>query len=233
MLKSLLVSALFAGLGAGLLAAGLQLALLVPLIAEAELYETGALIHFGGGDPTTPEAAAEAPSPIGTGDLTRDLLTVMLTVLTMSGWGMLLVAGFAAAERFGLGRIDRHKGLMWGIAGFAATQLLPGAGLPPEMPGAGAAELDLRQTWWLLTVAASAAGIALLAYGNTAARLAGVALIAAPHLIGAPEPDTFAGVVPPELSGLFAVRVLAVGAVGWAALGAIAGHFWSRESATG
>jgi cobalt transporter subunit CbtA len=100
------------------------------------------------------------------------------------------------------------------------------------MPGAGAAELAQRQTWWLLTVAASAAGIGLIAWGNMAMKIVGVALIAAPHLIGAPEPEAFAGVVPPELSGLFAVRVLAVGAVGWAALGAIAGHFWSREQPT-
>ncbi len=47
MLKSLLASALFAGLIAGLFAAGLQQAFLVPLITEAELYETGAVIHFG------------------------------------------------------------------------------------------------------------------------------------------------------------------------------------------
>jgi len=56
-------------------------------------------------------------------------------------------------------------------------------------------------------------------------------MIAAPHLVGAPHPEVFEGVVPPELSALFAARVLAVGAFGWAALGALAGHFWSRKSA--
>ena len=50
MLKVLLASALFAGLIAGLFAAGLQQAFLVPLIAEAELYETGTIIHFGGAE---------------------------------------------------------------------------------------------------------------------------------------------------------------------------------------
>ncbi len=224
MLKSLLASALFAGLIAGLFAAGLQQAFLVPLITEAELYETGALIHFGpqiGGA----EAAAAAGS-----DLARTLLTVLMTVLGTCGFGLILVAGFALAERLALTRIDLRTGLMFGLAAFAATQLLPSMGLSPELPGAAAGELAQRQIWWLATVAGTLVGIGLIAWGNTAAKIAGAVLIAAPHLVGAPHPLEFEGVVPPELSALFAARVLAVGALGWAALGALAGHFWSREA---
>ncbi|HUF86006.1 MAG TPA: CbtA family protein, partial [Thermohalobaculum sp.] len=69
-----------------------------------------------------------------------------------------------------------------------------------------------------------------IVWGGTPARIAGAVLIAAPHLIGAPHPEAFEGVVPPELSALFAARVLAVGALAWAALGALAGHLWSREA---
>jgi cobalt transporter subunit CbtA len=241
MLKSLLTSALFAGLIAGLFAAGLQQAFLVPLIAEAELYETGTIIHFGPQSDGA-EAAAEVQSESaeaghaaateGGGDLTRTLLTVLMTVLSTCGFGLILVAGFALAERMALTRVDLRTGLMFGLAAFAATQLLPSMGLSPELPGAAAGELADRQIWWIVTVAGTFAGIGLIAYGNTAAKIAGTVLIAAPHLVGAPHPLAFEGVVPPELSALFAARVLAVGALGWAALGALAGHFWSREAAT-
>lgn len=240
MLKSLLASALFAGLIAGLFAAGLQQAFLVPLIAEAELYETGTVVHFGGAEapghdhPAGTDAAhghqLAAPAE-GGGDLTRHLLTVLMTVLTTCGFGLILVAGLALAERRGLARIDLRTGLMFGLAGFAATQLMPSLGLSPELPGAAAAELLHRQIWWTGTVLATLAGLALMVWGGAAGWIAGAALLAVPHLVGAPHPAAFGGVVPPELSALFASRVLAVSALGWAALGALAGHFWSRELA--
>ena len=245
MLKKLLASALFAGLIAGLFAAGLQQAFLVPLIVEAELYETGTLVHFGGaeavahgpesGTESGPESGAEAVhehAPAGESDLTRTLLTVLMTVLTTCGFGLFLVAGFVLAERVHLTRVDLRTGLLFGLAGFTATQLLPSMGLSPELPGAAAGELGQRQVWWLFTVAGTLAGIALLAWGDAATKIAGAVMIAAPHLFGAPHPHEFEGVVPPELAALFAARVLAVGALSWAALGALAGYFWSREKAT-
>jgi cobalt transporter subunit CbtA len=229
MLKSLLTSALFAGLIAGLFAAGLQQAFLVPLIAEAELYETGAVVHFGAAEAAAQGAAAGQEHVAGT-DFARSLLTVLTTVLATCGFGLLLVAGFALTERMRLTRIDLRTGFLFGLAGFAAIQLMPSMGLSPELPGAAAAELSQRQIWWLATVAGTAIGIGLIVWGNTAARIAGAVLIAAPHLVGAPHPHAFEGVVPPELSALFAARVLVVGALGWATLGALAGHFWSRET---
>jgi cobalt transporter subunit CbtA len=233
MLKVLLASALFAGLIAGLFAAGLQQAFLVPLIAKAELYETGTIIHFGGAEEAAHGAeAAHEHTTAEEGDIFRTLLTVLMTVLTTCGFGLILVAGFALAERMQLTRINLRTGLLFGLAGFAATQLMPSIGLSPELPGAAAADLAQRQLWWLVTVGGTLAGIALLAWGNTAAKIAGAVLIAAPHIYGAPHPHEFSGVVPPELSALFVARVLAVGALGWAALGALAGHFWSREQAT-
>jgi len=142
------------------------------------------------------------------------------------------VAGFGLAERWGLVRIDLRSGLMFGLAAFAATQLMPSMGLSPELPGAAAADLAARQVWWLATVIGTLAGLALITWGSPAVKVAGALLIAAPHIWGAPHPHEFEGVVPPELSALFAARVLAVGALGWAVLGVLAGHFWSRETHT-
>lgn len=236
MLKSLLASALAAGLAAGLVAAALQLALLVPLIGEAELYEDGTLSHFamsGEAHAGGHGAEAHAHDHGDEGGMMRHILTVVMTAATYTGFALLLVACFALAERFGLARIDARNGLIWGLCGFAATQLLPALGLAPELPGAAAAEVADRQLWWLGTAAATAAGLAIVALAPGWLRLAGVAVIALPHLVGAPHLHEYAGVTPPELAALFAARVLVVGAVAWCVLGWLAGRLWAREQAAG
>ncbi len=236
MLKSLFAGGLFAGVAAGLLAALLQQALLVPLIAEAELYETGAKAHFAGAagaahDHDAHDHVSAAEDGAAAGPLARHLQTVGFTLLAMCGFGLLLTAGFALAERAGIDRITLARGALWGLGGFAAFQLLPALGLAPELPGASAAGVAARQGWWLMTAAASAAGLAALVYAPGGWKAAGLALIALPHLLGAPHPESFEGVVPPELSALFASRALGVGAVVWLALGAAAGWIWSRRAA--
>lgn len=252
MLKSLTASALGAGLAAGFLAAGLQILLLVPLIGEAELYESGTLTHFSvdvvdghdhvqAADDHNHSSAAETAEPHEhgasehgdgqEGGMWRPLLTVLSSVATYTGFALLMVAGFALAEGAGLARITARQGMLWGLAGFAATQFLPALGLAPELPGSGAAALEARQLWWLVTAAMTLAGIGVLAAVNSPLRFAGVVLIALPHIFGAPHPEGYAGVTPPELAALFAARVLVVGAVGWLALGWLAGLLWSRETA--
>ena len=57
-----------------------------------------------------------------------------------------------------------------------------------------------------------------------------VALLAAPHIIGAPVPDGFNGTAPPEVAGAFAARVLGVGLMVWAVLGWVAGFIWARDA---
>jgi len=249
MLKSLTASALGAGLAAGLVAAALQLLLLVPLIGEAELYESGALTHFSAGEAAPHDHAGESDghdhaasdghdhdhaghSHDGESGFDRTLLTILSTVATYTGFALIMVAGFAVAEGAGLSRITPRQGMLWGLAGFAATQFLPALGLAPELPGSGAAALEARQTWWLMTAALTLAGIGLMAAVKSPLRYAGILLIALPHVFGAPHPEGYAGVTPPELAALFAARVLVVGGVAWLALGWLAGLLWSRETAS-
>jgi cobalt transporter subunit CbtA len=250
MLKRLGTSAVFAGFAAGLIAALLQLLFVVPVILEAELYETGTLVHFGtaaGHDQTAgeaghdhaeteadhdhaeTEAGHDHAAPVG-GDVNRHLLTVLATTATYIGFGLLMTAAFALAERRGHA-VTARAGLVWGLCGFLAVQLLPAAGLAPELPGAAAADLTARQVWWAGTALASAAGLAAIAFGRGwPVWVPAVLLILAPHLVGAPHPEVLAGVVPPELSAEFAGRALAIAAAGWAMLGLFAGHFWQREA---
>ena len=243
----MLASAVFAGLAAGLIAALLHFALVQKYILLAEQYETGALTHFGAaGTAVDPAPAAHSghdhKAPAGGGavaphaheapqsDLQRNAFTVLFTVLVYVSYAMLLVAGFGIIEAIGH-KINPVQGLLCGLAGFVAFQFAPAIGVAPELPGTVAAELGARQIWWWGTAAATAAAFALFAYGPKPwAVVVAVGLIAAPHVIGAPQPDAFYGVVPPEVSAIFAARVLATGLVVWAAMGWIAGHLWARGS---
>ena len=106
-------------------------------------------------------------------------------------------------------------------------------GLAPELPGTLAADLAARQVWWWGTVAATATGLALIAFfGRGGAAILGIVLLAAPHVIGAPEPDGFFGTAPPELAAGFAASVLGVGLAVWSVLGALAGRLWSGSDPT-
>ena len=223
MFSRILVSGLFAGFAAGLIAAALQLVFLQPVLLHAELYETGKLTHFG-----ATQAAGAAAVPAGL-DPMRDGLSVLFSALIYCGYALILVAAMALAAERGV-RISVRQGLLWGLAGFLAVHFAPAVGLPPELPGSAAADVALRQIWWFGTVGATAAGLALIAFGRGwIAWGAAALLIVAPHIVGAPHADGFAGPVPPELAGLFAGRALGVGLVAWALLGLFAAFFWLRE----
>lgn len=241
----MVTSALFAGFAAGLLAALLHFAFIQKLILLGEQYETGALTHFdnavqpadGGHDHADPAQHADGLAHTHDGhagaeptDLSRNALTVLFSGLVYVAYALILVAGFALADHFGK-RVTAREGLLWGIAGFATFQLMPAMGLAPELPGTIAAELHLRQIWWWGTVLATATGLGLIGYGRGVVTMAvALALLAAPHVIGAPQAEQYWGVAPPELAANFAARVLGVGLVVWAAMGWIAGHFWSVKT---
>jgi len=224
MVKKLVTSALFAGFAAGLIAAVLQIALLVPLILEAELYETGVLVHFA--DTTTPMSDVEWEY-----DWVRNGLTALATVAVYIGYALVLVAGMAFAQMKGI-LITARGGILWGLAGAAAFNLAPALGLPPELPGMIAADLAPRQVWWAGTVIATIVGLSAISFGKGWLPWGiGIVIIAIPHLIGAPIPDVFGGSVPPELAAEFAGRSITVGAIGWVGLGVLTAYFWLKENA--
>ena len=238
MIQKMFASALIAGCAAWLLAAVLHFAFVQKYILLGETYETGTAVHFMAKAPVnaadhTHEAGAEAHAH-DTGEATalaRNGWTVLFTGLIYVAYAMILVAGFGLARVYGIG-VTAQTGLLWGIAGFVAFQLAPALGTPPELPGTPAADLGDRQIWWWFTVAATATGLALLAYGRGVAFvvLAGL-LLAAPHVIGAPTLDGFGGVAPPEVAAFFAARVLGVGLAVWALMGWVAGYAWERDGA--
>lgn len=227
MYSRILTSALFAGAAAGLIAALLQLVFVQPILLQAEMYESGQLVHFG----ANPGEAVSAQQDTGGFEPVRDGLSILFTMATYTGFAFALVAVMMLAERRGH-MITARSGLVWGLAGYVAFVFAPGFTLPPEVPGVAAADVGDRQVWWALTVVAAAIAMWLVAFGrNWTAWGVAIVLLAVPHFIGAPEPETFAGPVPTELGALFAARAFGVAAVGWIILGSLSAYLWQREGA--
>ena len=172
--RRIVLAAALAGLIAGLAATLAHAFSTVPLIFQAETYEEAAPAHEHDHG-WQPEDGVE-----------RTSLTVLADVLTGVGFGLLLVSAYTLRGR----DVGWREGLCWGLAGFATFSLAPGLGLPPELPGTAAAPLLDRQLWWLATAAATGGGLALiLLRRGPAAVVAGLALLALPHLVGAPVPE--------------------------------------------
>ena len=243
MITRLLSAALVAGFLASVVATGLQLALTSPLILQAETYEgegahaalapsldAAPALHFaslivpahahgdGGHDHGKPDEWQPARG------LQRMAFTGLATLVGGVGYALLLAAVMLALRR----EPTPQSGLVVGVAGFLAVALAPAIGLPPELPGMGAAPLVLRQAWWLMTVVATGLGLYLIAVRRVPLTiLGGLVLIVAPHLAGAPQSiDTVSSQVPPAAAAQFAARSLAIGFVFWAVIGLAYGWAW-------
>jgi len=191
-----------------------------PLLLRAEQFE-----HAAAGTAAETVTAAGALSAAA---LRRTMSTAVTTVLLAMGFALILSGVFALHPK--LPAVDAAAGVLWGAAGFTVFMLAPALGMPPAVPGAAVAELGARQWWWLATVAATAAGLWLLVFGGLkTVRVAAVALLALPHVAGAPAPAVVAPSEPPaQLAAQFAAATLAVGALFWALLGAVTAALYRR-----
>lgn len=219
MFRRIVFSAVLAGVAAGVLLTGIQQLRVMPIIAEAETYEaTGpaeeAHTHADGGAHEHDAHEHDGWSPAD--GFERTFWTGVANIGMAIGFALLLGAAFSLREN-----VSWRQGLLWGLGGYAAFFALPALGLPPELPGTEAAALQDRQAWWLVTVALSVIGVALI--GLTRGWLwkaAAVVLIAIPHLIGAPHPETYHTLAPADLVQEFINATAIANAVFWVALGA-------------
>ncbi len=162
MSKTLLSGGLIAGALAGVVVALLQLWLIQPLIIEAERYETGELalpLVQTEDQPGMSTTIQPDDMQIEGTHLSRAGLTVIFLTLTWCGFGLLAGASMSAAQMSTNVRPFSAVGIA--VSGFAVAFLAPALGLPPELPGMPAANLSSRQLWWILTLVATAAGLAL------------------------------------------------------------------------
>jgi cobalt transporter subunit CbtA len=236
-LRIFLTVALLAGVGAGVVSWAVHMVGTTPLILDAEVYESAGPAEEPAVATTTAEATAhtheagahehehdaEAWGPADGWE--RNLYTLGADIVTGVGFAFLLTA---AIVFFGKGA-DWRRGLLWGLAGFACFTLAPSIGLPPELPGTEAAPLLERQLWWIGTAVATAAGLfAAARLRNVYGYAIAVVLIAAPHVIGAPQPETPGGLAPEELEHKFILVAIATSLVFWLVLGVLTGAFFKR-----
>jgi cobalt transporter subunit CbtA len=121
---------------------------------------------------------------------------------------------------------------LWGLGGFVTFVLAPNLGLPPELPGTASGDLAGRQAWWLAAVACTGAGLSIFAFKRHVGwMIAGVALIAAPHVLGAPHADVHESLAPASLAVQFVVASIATAFVYWLFLGGVLGFLLSKAIA--
>jgi cobalt transporter subunit CbtA len=232
-LRIFLTIALLAGISAGLVNWGAHMLGTTPLILQAEVYEKAGEAAAESSEATTTTTTeatghehhhdGEAWEPAD--GWQRNLFTLGADVVTGVGFAFLLTAAIVI---FGKGA-DWRRGLLWGLAGFACFTLAPSFGLPPELPGTEAAPLVARQVWWIGTVVATAAGLfAAARLHNVYGYAIAVVLIVAPHIIGAPKPESAGGLAPEELEHKFVLIAIATSLVFWLVLGVLTGAFFKR-----
>jgi cobalt transporter subunit CbtA len=218
-------AAVLSGLAAGIAMAAIQQWQVVPLILEAELFETAApAAAEHAHEPGTPghEHDTEAWAPQDGAE--RTFYTALSGILGATGFALLLAA---ASVLSGI-EITARNGVVWGLGGFAAFQLAPAFGLAPELPGMAAADLGTRQIWWSATaLATGAAALGIARFRNWTAVGIGAVLILLPHIIGAPAAPDEPTAVPAHLAAEFAARTLGAGAVFWLSVGPLLG--WLNE----
>lgn len=221
MFQRIAFSAGVAGLLAALLLSCLQSLWLTPLILQAETYEVQTAA------PVTTEHHEHSEAAWAPADgWPRTLSTFGGNLVVAVGFGLVL------AGLFNLRAPNRtYQGLLWGLAGYAIFCLAPSLGLPPELPGTAAADLTLRQAWWLGTAGATAAALALLVFArHPGFKIAALGLLVIPHLLGAPQPVVHASLAPEELQRHFQIAVLASNLPFWLLLGLACSWLFRRQA---
>ncbi|MBK1698206.1 CbtA family protein [Rhodovibrio salinarum] len=247
MFRRIFLAAIAAGLLAGAAISVVHSFTTTPIILHAEEFEGGGhhdagLItphaqhaHMSGGLLKFVHSGAEAHADTaGAGEpwapddgLERTFYSTLANLIAGVGFALLVVAGMALHG----GTVTPTVGLLWGAAGFAVFTLAPALGLPPEAPGSMAADLQARQLWWCFAVAGAGAGLGLLVFApNYLLKALGVAVAVIPHLVGAPQPESIGGAVPPELAGHFAATSIIVSAIFWVLIGTLSAAFYRRIS---
>ncbi|MCT8962751.1 CbtA family protein [Pseudomonas veronii] len=229
MFTRILTTACFAGAIAALLLTLMQSLWISPLILQAEVYENAQTphehVHEQHADSHEHEHNNETWAPED--GWQRTLSTFAGDLVVAIGFALVL----SALYNLRAPTTPLH-GMLWGVAGYITFCLAPAAGLPPELPGTMAADLSLRQDWWGATALAAATALALLVFSRHGFwRLAALVLIAAPHLVGAPQPADHHALAPDELQAQFRMASLLVNAVFWVVLGGLSGWwFWKQPT---
>jgi cobalt transporter subunit CbtA len=227
-------TAVAAGLVAGLALTAVQMVQVTPIILQAETYEDArpapvaapaAHVHADAHEHEHAAAHQHAGWKPENGT-ERTLYTILANITMGIAYGLLLCAALTVAGV----RPTLRQGLFWGAACYVAFFVAPSLGLPPELPGTSAAPLEQRQIWWSLTALSTAAGLALLAFGKRSPvrYIAGMILLVAPQLAGAPQPLVHTRAAPEALAHAFVIASALANAAFWLVLGWCTAYFFKK-----
>ncbi|WP_426416917.1 CbtA family protein [Aestuariirhabdus sp. LZHN29] len=223
---------------AGLLLTLIQQLGVTPLILEAEQYEIAepVSIHSNQQSATAQHdhhGAAWAPDD----GFERHLFTLISNTMAAFGFALLLIAAIRTGQIAGRWqRVSFLAGLSWGGAGFLVFFAAPSLGLPPEIPGMVAAELEARQVWWVFCASSTAVALAIIALAPLKWKTLGLLPLLLPHLVGAPQMEGphFVHPDPAAVQALTAIHQQFIWATGitnalyWLLLGALCCGLISR-----
>ena len=234
--RNIITVAFFSALISGLLLGAMQSLSTVPVIYSAETYEVA----------ETPQATSHTNATAHEHDesgwspkdgIERVAYTYLADILIAFGHSLLLTSFMALIFlKFAKPAISWRSGLIIGLGGYLSFYLATIMGLPPEVPGTLAADLQARQVWWTLTVIATIIGLSTLYFAPKYFKVIGILLLLAPHLIGAPHPEVhgFANEEATAISALsqlehqFLLSTAWVNLIYWLVLGTISGFLAKR-----
>ncbi len=215
-LTRLFAIALLAGTITGLATGLMQELTINPLIVMAEAYESGAVAPGDLGPEVAPFQA----------EWTR-IVTNIATNMIFGFGGALVLGGVMVM----IGKTRLKYGFLIGISAFVIFALAPSLGLPPRPPAYPEADLFTRQIWWIATAACTAVGLGMMfLVRGIWAIVAGIALLAIPHIWGAPLVDESGAILPLSLVQQFSLWSLFITGFFWISLGCLSGYFSTPKS---
>ena len=189
-----------------------------PIIFAAEFYEIAEPVSID----APPQIEVWSPSDA----IERSFYTLLANFLMSLAYSLLLASAMVFR-----GTSSTRKGIAWGMAAYLSFFVAPGLGLPPEIPGMEAADLNSRQNWWFLCVLLTAVGLAVFAFSPPYYKGAGLILVILPHLLVAPvaeihgfsHPDPAAVAKLTELWQQFILHTSIANALLWLIIGTTTG----------
>ncbi len=194
-----------------------------PIIYAAELYEIAAPVDIH----SIQQLEEWSPSD----GIERNFYTLLANFLMCLAYSLLLASALVFR-----GSSSPLKGFAWGMAAYLSLFVAPSVGLLPEIPGMEAADLNLRQNWWFLSVVLTGIGLAVFAFSPLYYKGAGLILIILPHLVGAPvaeihgfsHPDPSAVAKLTELWHHFILHTSIANALLWLIIGTTTGFLCQK-----
>jgi cobalt transporter subunit CbtA len=222
--RILVLSAFAIAIIAGLVLSVYQANFITPIIVGSEVYEIAEPVSH---HTQVEETEAWAPED----GVERTSWNFASNFLLCFAYALILLGAMSLKAS-----VNAVKGIFWGGAAYLTIFVAPALGLPPEIPGMEAAQLEGRQAWWLLTVVLTAISLWLIAFQNNLYRIIGVIILITPHILGAPQPEIhgFANTDPQAVQALtllwhdFILQTSVANALLWVIIGVLSGYITKK-----